>query len=149
MRGLALMGVAGFAVGCTGPEEEAGPPAILSFTVDPATVVAGADTTASVEVENFELTGHHEEGEGGHEHEEGDHDHDGVAVQRGHVHIYLDDVMTNPLLMLVTPEGALTIPVDVAPGAHTLIARLQDEDHKIIEPQVTAEVDIEVLAPDL
>lgn len=43
-------------------------------------------------------------------------------------------------------EDVLTTPVDATEGVHTLIARLHNAEHLIIEPQVTAEIDITVNA---
>ena len=40
----------------------------------------------------------------------------------------------------------MTVPADATEGMHTLIARLQDADHLILEPEVTFEIDFEVLA---
>lgn len=130
-------------LGCTGSEGEELPPEIVSFEIDPATVVAGGEVTSHIEVANFEMSGHHE----------GDHHarvaHDGEHHgAKGHVHIYLDDLMSNPLLMQVEHEEVLQIPLETEPGAHTLIARLHGDDHKILEPQVTAAFDIDVLAAE-
>ncbi len=121
--------------GCV--EEE--PPEIISFSVEPTTVEAGGDCISTVEVHHFELTG------------EADHEHDeagaGGEDHMGHVHIYLDDLMTNPVLMQVELVETVTIPDDTEAGTHTLIARLHNSEHEIIEPQVIAEVDIEVTDP--
>lgn len=144
-----LASLALFALVACGPGE-VGDPEIVSWTVDPLEIVAGGDATSTVELAHFELSGegHHmgdtgmtgmsTEAEAGHEHGDGD-------VPVGHVHIYLDDLETNPLLMQTTDSDTFTIPMDTAPGKHTLIARLQDENHKILEPQVTAEIEITVL----
>jgi len=110
-----------------------GDPAILSFTADTTTVAAGGTMDITVLVENFELSGHTEMA-----------DSTGGACIMGHMHIYLDDLMSNPLLMPKTEMSTITIPVGTTAGAHTLIARLHDSSHLIVEPQVTMDLPITV-----
>lgn len=116
-------------------------PEITSWTLDPLTVAAGGDLSSTFELMHFSLTG-----------EEGDeHDHEGdmamdAGDNTGHVHIYLDDLETNPILMQVTLEDTVTLDAATAEGTHTLIARLHNADHEIIEPQVLEEIEIEVTA---
>ncbi len=130
--------------GVTCPEGE---PSIASMTLTPLTVAAGGDIDVVVVVENFELTGEP------HAHPEREpislgprpqHSEEEVACPGGHVHVYLDDLMTNPLTQAVTSEFILTIPDDTALGPHTIIGRLHNQDHTIFEPAVVAEVDITV-----
>lgn len=119
-------------------------PAITSFTIDPATVAAGGDVQATLTVEGFELgmmegDHHGDMADGG----------DGAMTEEmcagGHVHVYLDDATsTNPLAMEGSASFSFTIPVDTPVGAHTLIARLHNRDHTIVDPQVTAEASITV-----
>lgn len=141
-------------LGCSEEPEEELPPPELRVTPDTTEVVQGGTITLTIEVENFELSG-----EGEHMHLELDEDlelrspgepdvleaeaYDGARV--GHVHVYIDDLMTNPAAMLTTTPGEVV--VDVEPGAHTLINRLHAADHTIIEPQIIQEIDITVLAP--
>jgi len=140
-------------VACGGSEPME--PEILSFVVDPEVAAQGEEVTATFELAHFTLTG-----EEGHAHEEdgmgdmdgmedGEHEghdsHDG-ETQMGHVHIYLDDLETNPLAMQTELVGTFIVPEDTEIGEHTLIARLHDSDHLIIEPQVTAEFDLDVMA---
>ena len=120
--------------GC--PEED---PAITMFTADTTTVAAGDTIEITVMVSNFEL--------GGHEHEASaaeDDDHHAADCAGGHLHIYLDDVISNPLSMPESHVSEVMIPDDATAGDHTLIARLQNRDHTILEPQVTAELTITV-----
>lgn len=113
-----------------------GPPAITAFSVTPTSVAPGDTLDATAKVSGFQL--------GGDEDAEDPH---ASSCVGGHIHVYLDDLMTNPLLMPETEAFQLTIPVDTPPGRHTLIARLQTHDHKILEPQVTAQTEILVEAP--
>ncbi len=131
-------------VGCG--KDEALDPEILDFSVNPTEIEAGTMATATVELANFELSGHDDMTTMtmGTDDEDGDHHGDDGDVQTGHVHIYLDDTETNPLVMMMTETADFMIPMDTAEGAHTLIARLQDADHLIIEPEVVAEFEITV-----
>jgi hypothetical protein len=124
-------------------------PEITSFTIDPVEMAAGDEVMIMVELANFALM---DLGDGD------EHGHDSVdevstddvdveqAMQMGHVHIYLDDLQTNPLAQEGQTMFNMVIPTDTTDGAHTVIARLHGSDHLIVEPQVTAEVDINVLA---
>lgn len=128
-----------WSVGCGSAETPA--PEITEFTVDPTEIPVGGQADVHVVVENFSLTEHSEAStahEDGGEHAEGE-------VQSGHVHVYLDDVESNPLVMMSGADGSLTIPSGTTTGPHVLIARLHGDDHLIVEPEVTAEVMIEVL----
>jgi hypothetical protein len=60
------------------------------------------------------------------------------------VHIYLDDLDGDLLAMVVTESADLLIPSTVTAGSHTLIARLQDENHAALVPEVTASFEITV-----
>ncbi len=142
-------------VGCATEEvAEVVPPEIVSFHLEPAVGVAGDSVVATVEVDHFEFSGgeHVHDDDGGsepsgdeHEHE---HEHDGdEAVLVGHVHLYLDDLMTNPLAMQTESVGTFEIPLDADLGQHVIMARLHDSSHLIIEPQVIAEHDLEVVVP--
>jgi len=130
-------------VGCGGSEPME--PEILSFVVDPEVAAQGEEVTATFELAHFNLTG-----DDGHSHDEhmGDHHDEGedADMQSGHVHIYLDDVETNPLAMQTELVSTFTVPEDAEIGEHVLIARLHNADHLIIEPQVTAEIDFDIVA---
>ena len=119
-------------IGC-GHDHE--PPEILNFTVTPSSMNAGDTITGDVETLNWTLTSHDHEDEGGHDHGEGN---------AGHYHVYLDDLMTNPLSMPDVNPFEIPMPVDATPGEHTLIIRLQNADHTILEPQVTFSATITV-----
>ncbi len=122
------------------------PPTIDSFTVTPTSAPPGATLEGKVAVSHFELSGEP------HQHTEGlrpglEPQHDDEPAEEcvgGHVHIYLDDLETNPLGMPTSAEFTFDLPSDAVAGAHTLIARLHTRDHKILEPQVTAEAAITV-----
>lgn len=140
MRWIALS-TALILAGCA-KDDEVMDPEIVDFTVDPTEITAGTDATVMVDVAHFAFTEHHDMSTMG-----ADGDHASSAVQKGHVHVYLDDLETNPLVMMMSDMDTLTIPDNTEAGAHTLIARLHDDGHLIIEPEVTAEVEITVLAP--
>ena len=112
-------------------EDCAGAAAIGTFTITPATVAAGGQVNAQLVVSNF-LLGHHDGG--GHAH----------ACPNGHVHIYLDDLLTNPLAMPDEASSTVTIPAGTPAGEHQLIARLHGSDHKILKPEVSATAKIVV-----
>lgn len=131
MRWFVSLVVVLCACGADGDHDHDEVPEIVSFTVDPGLVEAGAEAQVQVEVEHFDLGG----GEH-HMHEKGS--------ASGHVHIYLNDTESNPLLMMMGSMGTVTIPADTEVGVHALIARLHDSGHLIIEPEVTAEVEIDV-----
>lgn len=141
----------GVGVACDPAEDEApecgGDPELISAGDLPDTAAAGDTMTLAFEVEFFEFSG----GDDDHDHDH-DHDHDGhgddgkVSVTSeetgcflGHVHVYLDDLMTDPIAQIVTAEGDITLPDDIEAGDHRLIMRLHDASHRIIEPQVTLE----------
>lgn len=121
-------------------------PTIDSFAVTPDSAAPGTTLTGTVAVSHFELSGEP------HQHTEAlrpglepqDEDAPAEECVGGHVHIYLDDLETNPLGMPTTPEFTFDLPSDAMPGAHTLIARLHTRDHKILEPQVTAEAAVTI-----
>ncbi|MEN0062302.1 MAG: hypothetical protein AAGA48_09125 [Myxococcota bacterium] len=134
MRGWWML----IAIGC-GAEAEA--PELLRFELSPGVGTAGTEVTSEVAVQHFQLTGHLDDKDDGHDH---DHENGKSKGMTGHVHIYLDDLMTNPVLQQVTEVERFTIPADTEIGEHTIIARLHDATHRIIEPQVTLEVAFEV-----
>lgn len=136
-------------VGCGDDEPlcPTGAPNIASFTVDPTTASPGDTLEATLVVENFELGGGDAHA---HAHpltaplhaDEGD-----VSCPGGHVHVYLDDVMTNPLVMIEATTFSIPLPSDLDVGEHRLIARLQNHDHTIVKPEVTAEAAITIVVP--
>ncbi len=114
-----------------------GDPQIVDFSVTPTTVMAGGTLDGAIDTHNHLLEGH-DDAMGSDAHD------DDSGCEAGHVHVYLDDLMDNPLVMTGSTTFTIDIPADVTPGQHTLIARLHRVDHTIIEPQVTAEVTITV-----
>lgn len=128
MTGLALV-LALTAWSCGGSDPDCATPAFTSFVVDPDTVAAGADVTVTI-------AGDHLNFEGDPDHVEG--------CPGGHLHLYMDDLMTNPLIMEETKSFAVTIPSATSTGSHTLIIRLHNHDHTIVEPQVTEEAALTV-----
>jgi len=134
----------------TCPWDDSQPPTIDSFTSNMDSVMRGASLELTLEASFFELRG-----DEGHDHEDDhgdDHNHshgDTDACPGGHWHLYLDDLMTNPLAQPVVETASVVIPEDTAVGPHTLIARLHNEDHTILVvdgEEVFAELAIEVEA---
>ena len=127
-------------LGCDDAGEQsptcAGEPALLGMTL-PEALGASDVFEATFEVENFEFSmeGDGDHGTGGHH--DGDADATGCLV--GHVHLYVDDLMTNPIAQQTFAIGVVTLPSDISAGEHTFIARLHDASHLIIEPQITLE----------
>lgn len=120
-------------------------PAIESISLMPDLVAPGGDIAVVVDVRNFELSGEggpHTEGLGPAPQDANPADAD--TCPGGHVHVYLDDLMTNPLIQSVTSEFTITIPADTQPGSHTLIGRLQNRDHSILVPEIFHVVDVTV-----
>jgi hypothetical protein len=116
-------------------------PEISSFMGDTSSLAAGSDIELMIHVENFEF------GHGGHDDDGDSHagDDDGaMECAGGHVHIYLDSLMENPLAMPESSPTLITIPAETAAGSHMLVARLHNYDHTIVEPEVTAELEITV-----
>ncbi|MEM6996173.1 MAG: DUF6130 family protein [Myxococcota bacterium] len=133
-----------------------GEPELVSVQA-PDTAAPGDAIEMTFEVNNFEFS---REGDGhDHDHDHEDHGDDGdpaapgddvefravdpISAETGcfvgHVHVYIDDVMTNPVAQLTVESGSVTLPDDLEPGEHRLINRLHDSTHKIIEPQVIVE----------
>jgi len=108
-------------------------PQIRSVTVDPPEAQAGTTVLIEVEVDNFELAEH------GEEHTEGNH-----GVRDGHVHVYLDSLLDEPLAMPSTNVFQIAIPGSTTSGSHQLIMRLHSADHLIIEPQTISAATITV-----
>ena len=129
--------------GCSDPCADAEPPELSEFSVSPADPAIGDTVSVSLGLAHFTLTGHEDEDD---DHEHGDEDgHDEEAsCSTGHVHIYLDDLEGDLLAMIVTENADLLIPSSTTAGPHTLIARLQDENHAALVPEVTASFEITV-----
>ena len=138
-------------------------PDILDFVVDPAAGAPGETITASAEVVDFEFSGGDMDMDmdmgsmdmGGmdmdgddhdHDHDHGDEDSGKGKIPVGHIHLYMDDLQTNPVLMMNTATATFVVPDDATEGTHTLIARLHGSDHLILEPEVLFELEFEVLA---
>jgi hypothetical protein len=117
----------------------------VSVEADPTTIVSGEDVTLTVTVENFTLMDPeaHDHGDERPDDTQFRHGYDGAC--EGHYHVYLDDLMTNPLMMAWEEE--VTVTVDADAGEHELFVRLNDPDHKIIQPEVVDSVAITVNAP--
>lgn len=138
----ALLALAG--CGSTGDDtgecpDLGGDPAFTSFTVTPETMAAGDTVDVVVEGDHLGELEESSDGSmemGGEEHES--------SCPGGHLHVYLDDLMTNPLTMQEAKAFPMEIPADTAPGAHTLIVRLHNKDHTIYEPEVTTTLAITV-----
>lgn len=148
------------AFGCDTAEEEE-PAPTLRAEADVTEIASGDTVTLTFTIENFTLTG--EAGHDDHDHDH-DHDHDNLELdfdpplvagndpfadgdhydgpREGHVHVYLDDFMTNPIGTITTLTGEVVVEAD--PGPHVIMARLHGADHMIIEPQIIDEIDITV-----
>jgi hypothetical protein len=146
--GVALI-LASSLVGCSddAPSCPSRSPAILSFTVAPTSAAPGETLAATLVVENFELGGGDAHAHAHPLSEPLHADTDEPICPGGHLHVYLDDVMTNPLVMIEATEFPIALPHDVTEGDHTLIARLQNHDHTIVKPEVTAEASITIVVP--
>ncbi len=150
IRAIVVTGVIALVVGgCDDPREIScpeGDPAFESMTLTPDTAAPGADVDVVVVVSNFELSGetgsHHTEGIDPTPQDAADPD--ATTCPGGHVHVYLDDLMTNPLIQAVESKFVITIPMDTELGDHTIIGRLQNRDHSILTPEVAVEVDLTV-----
>jgi len=115
-------------------DEDIPPVPTIEISIDPTTVVSGETTTLSVTVTDFELrdpasvsssplsTPQHE-GEG-----------TAPSATAGHYHVYIDTLDENPLLMAWDAEVELTI--DATEGEHEIFVRLNDDSHRILEPEV-------------
>lgn len=109
----------------------------VTASASPSSFAAGGMTTVSVAVQDFTLRSPD------HAHSAltaAQHSADEVSAEGGHYHIYLDSTEVNPLKMAWTTST--TIAVDAAPGPHTLIIRLNADDHRFLVPEVKATVDI-------
>ncbi len=140
---LGVVGVLLWTTGCGGDGEACpdlgGEPAITEFTVTPATVAAGDAVDVTVDGEHLgDLMPTSDGTDMDMEHEEES------ACPGGHLHVYLDDLDSNPLTMQEAKAFPMDIPADTPVGPHTLIVRLHNKDHTIYEPQVTMEAQITV-----
>lgn len=119
-------------------------PTIQMVEITPTTAAAGDTLGVMVHGEGLGFGGSQDGGHGG-GHEEGSHEQGDMShCAGGHIHVYMDDLMTNPLVMSTEPSFDLTLPDDVTAGDHTIIVRLHNRDHTIYEPQVTHEVTVTV-----
>lgn len=117
----------------------AGEPKITSFTLNPSTIAKGGSTTVTIAVENFTLIDH---GNGAQALRPS---HEGVADNdSGHLHIYLDDTMTNPVVMTASTTFTVKTSSTIATGDHKLIAQLRRVDHLLVSPEVKAEAAFKV-----
>jgi hypothetical protein len=115
----------------------------VELSVGSPTVPQGGTVSLTVRVEDFTLVepaagrGQDPGVDPGLRHGEGS-----SSACEGHYHVYVDDLMTNPVLQDWQPETTLV--VEAEPGMHELIVRLNASDHKIVEPEVTDRVTITV-----
>ena len=150
LAALVALALAPALTGCSDDHEVScpeGSPAILSFTIDPDTAAPGDIVNGTLQLENFDLGGGHAHAETQPLSEPLHSDSSEEICPGGHVHVYLDDVMTNPLVMIEATSFPIALPNDVAEGDHTLIARLQNHDHTIVKPEVTAEATLTIVTP--
>ncbi len=127
-------------------------PRIQEVIVEPSTVTAGDTVTVTVHTTHFTLVHDGDSGGEGDDDGEGEHEgdddgeghHGGGDANSGHFHIYLDNLLDNPLAMPHMQIFEIQIPEETAPGTHQLIVRLQHASHLIIEPQVISAAAITV-----
>jgi hypothetical protein len=128
------------------------PPEITTVTVTPGEVPQGGEATLIVSVANFELRDPathmhsglrpaHDEGEGN----------EGEYPDGGHFHVYLDSTDVNPLNVdcpdycnhaAFNQTVRVTIPLDVQPGTHQLIVRLNNDGHLTLKPAIQGEASL-------
>lgn len=130
-------------VGCSGGDEACpdlgGEPVFTAFDVAPTTAAAG--DTVDITVAGDHLGDLAASSDGSME-EEGEEEES--ACLGGHLHIYLDDLETNPITMQEALAFPVTLPTELEAGVHTLIVRLHNHDHTIYEPEVTRETELTV-----
>jgi hypothetical protein len=117
----------------------AGEPKITSFTLNPSTIAKGGSTTVTIVVENFTMISDHDGAQALRPSHEGVADNDS-----GHLHIYLDDTMTNPLVMTASTTFTVKTSSTIAAGDHKLIAQLRRIDHLLVSPEVKAEAALKI-----
>ena len=136
-----LAGALALVTGCHDHSEEVLPPT-LEISVDPTTVQRGGQVTLTVTVDNFTLRDpdsvestpmaspqHEDTGTT-------------TAATSGHYHVYIDSLEENPLRMAWETE--IDILLDVDAGEHEVFVRLNDDTHRIVEPQVVDSVMVTV-----
>ena len=151
-------------IACDSDDDEAavcpGAPELVKVHA-PDTAAAGDTIAVSFDVTNFEFSMEGEHDHGDHDH--GDHDSGGdesggdesgsggfefraaeamsteTGCYVGHVHVYVDDLMTDPIAQVTVPSADIVLPSDLAPGEYNFIYRLHDATHKIITPEVIVE----------
>ena len=117
----------------------AGEPKITSFTLNPSTIAKGGSTTVTIAIENFTLIPDDDGAQALRPSHEGVADNDS-----GHLHIYLDDTMTNPVVMTASTTFSVKTSSTISLGDHKLIAQLRRTDHLIVSPEVKAEAAFKV-----
>ena len=130
-----LLAATWMSVGCAGDCPD-GAPQIDVFTAAATSVKAGDSVSLTLKVSNFMMDGHDGDGH--------DHSHDSGCDNSGHAHIYLGAAGENLLTMTMEESFTVVIPADTKPGSYTLVAQLQNNDHKPLSPSVDASVTIEV-----
>ena len=128
---LTALGSTGCHVHC--PDGE---PSITAFETDKASVKAGDSLTLTLKVSNFLMDGHSDDG---HEHE-----HDAECTNSGHAHVYLDEAGGQLLVMAMSDQFSVTIPPNTTVGVHKLVAQLQNNDHKPLNPTVETSIELSV-----
>jgi hypothetical protein len=114
-------------------------PEITSVTANPTTVAAGGTTTLTVVIVGTDLGEHGEAAATA----RGLRAADSGAVEM-HLHTYLDNTDSNPLVQTASTTFPVFIPVGTAGGAHSLIVRLHNGDHTIYDPEVKSTVAVTV-----
>jgi hypothetical protein len=118
-------------------------PPTLSATASPTTLRSGEKTTLTLAVENFELVDPARRAALRAAHEGEPHAGDERSASSGHYHVYLDTTEENPIYQGFRTDPEVTVTASVGP--HVLVVRLAGEDHRIVTPEVRAEVAITVV----
>jgi hypothetical protein len=131
-RTLAVVGLV--ACACGGSD-----PVISSVSLAPATIAAGGVVTVTVVGDGLDLEAATAAASAGLSAGRTS----GLRAAHGdamgqHLHAYLDTTDVNPLAMQTRTTFPITIPAGTAAGAHTIIVRLHDAEHAIIQPEVKA-----------
>lgn len=132
------------------------PTPTITVTADRTTFTSGSTVTFTVSVTDFELRDPASTAHSGHAlraahdtsghgltptHEAGA-DGEHYVTDGGHYHVYLDSTEVNPIRM--GWMSTLSLPITATAGPHTLIFRLNGDDHRFLVPEVKTSVAVTV-----
>jgi hypothetical protein len=127
LMSLVAVALGGPAVGGCGTVD---PEPVITASTSPTQLAPGADTTMTVEVDNFNLADPAT--------------HTTPVEGEGHYHIYFDAVAGDALAIDHRRTVSVTIPSDATGTIHRLIVSLRNNDHSEIDPPVRKEVIVEL-----